>query len=494
VRPSQILKTLGGISAMLAVLAAALTPEVTAGVVWVVVTACALLACAALVIDWCAGRGGSSWASGRLYKLRRGHLLLAPAIGLGAGASLYWGHHATVLIALVLFPLGLWFDAYSRMRNSVRFEAADVPVYVGVARRLIAQTVTPHPEHARRFPRTLADHILHALSHFDGELSPLQVALSWLIVALAFAALVSGGLDDAVWVARSMVSRAGLAGERSGRDAWTEPGTTLGTGTTATQVGGAPPSTFNSGSPTSGSGTSAGGVVQGTGGRLYEDTCHAISRPGEDAPRWARGALYRLYLGPAGPGEDPPGASAGCAGPTVVPRIFDSTLAYVVGVDPESGETLSIAVDSRSLGSAIFLAPAVGIVRSLLARGVAVGGYPRVDVGNGDIYCLETPTGSELLVRAEKTARYVALPPGATAAFVEAVERLGWLWPRPDPTRTASFELSSSAISPERTVTLTFESHKDVWIYGGRLQGIAPSSIDLSLGEVEAFHGQAGDG
>jgi len=106
------------------------------------------------------------------------------------------------------------------------------------------------------------------------------------------------------------------------------------------------------------------------------------------------------------------------------------TLAWVWGQSPENGEVLSIAVDSKNYGPALFLAPAAQQVKRLIDRFGIVGGIRRYEAGTGDFYPVRTPVGTFLLIRREKSEKYDLLPPEAAQKWAQTIKSAHvFLWP-----------------------------------------------------------------
>jgi hypothetical protein len=186
-----------------------------------------------------------------------------------------------------------------------------------------------------------------------------------------------------------------------------------------------------------------------------EEGQHCGARPGFGAPAWARADLYALYYGGLGLEVTPPPGTkvGGCTGRVFVPPGLEGSFVYTIGTNP-AGEILSVAVDSVRFGPEIFLAPAAQQVLALIRAGVMpLGGYPRKQVGGGDIVPVTMPEGTLILVRGGTVlpgspgyARpYLRLPVTVATLWVEAMRVVGtWLWPRapksaPDGSRVYTF-------------------------------------------------------
>ena len=178
----------------------------------------------------------------------------------------------------------------------------------------------------------------------------------------------------------------------------------------------------------------------------WEDVCP--TEPGYDAPSWVGNDLNALYLGRVENADPPPGAfQGGCTGRTHRVDWPNGPLYYTIGTSIYSQQRLSVAVVSSRYGPAIFLSPAPKLILSLLAQG-PLGGEPRQNVGNGDIYLVHNEHGVTVLIRRTKTITttstlaqpYVELLPAAAQAWFDAIRRrarthengdvtLAWLWP-----------------------------------------------------------------
>ena len=160
--------------------------------------------------------------------------------------------------------------------------------------------------------------------------------------------------------------------------------------------------------------------------------------PSDGAPGWARKEMNALYLGHRDfQATPPPGFDIG--GCTSGATVEDGgRFVYAVGKD-EDGETLSVAVDSRRFGPAIFLAPAAQRVLAMIEQGqTPLGGYRKRDVGGGDMVPILTRNGTIVLIRSAKhppdkptyATPYLELPVTGATAWMEAMSELDtWLWP-----------------------------------------------------------------
>ncbi len=221
------------------------------------------------------------------------------------------------------------------------------------------------------------------------------------------------------------------------------------------------------------------------------------TEPGADAPAWAAPEIYALYLGGTdlAAGLPPGGAEAGCTGPTHIARGPKNRFVYVIGADPATGETKSVAVDSTRFGPAIFLAPATAPVLQLIREFGIIGGLPRMTVANGDLYAVRTPKGTVVLVRAQTTASgsplaepYTVLPPPVATAWLAAMRSRGtWLWPLPvqAPGAKQSWWLVAGDVNGGRQVaTITFDPSSE----SARLNGHrGPIGLDIAREDLSPY-------
>lgn len=155
--------------------------------------------------------------------------------------------------------------------------------------------------------------------------------------------------------------------------------------------------------------------------------------PGYDAPEWARGTLYDLFLGLTGPGA----LVTGCTGDT---QSLPSRADFVFLVGTDGTRTKSVAVDDADATSyppTLFLSPAARPALDLINSVGPLGGSPRFDVGNGDMYVIWSGAGTWLLMRSQKNSArdsryaqpYVLVPPAvADEWFAELLLRNEWIW------------------------------------------------------------------
>lgn len=183
-------------------------------------------------------------------------------------------------------------------------------------------------------------------------------------------------------------------------------------------------------------------------------------------PSWVVGDITQLYLGGAGSQSvDAPGtAVAGCPSKLRLTRTPHGLFAYALGESPASGQSLSIAVDSRRFGPALFLAPAVKPVRQLIRRFGAVGGMHRFNAGTGQFYPVRTPRGTYVLIRREPGTEefakdYVLVPPAVAQSWSMAIaSSQEFLWPvRNSKGATTRFDFYSDSVPTH--VSYSFPYH-----------------------------------
>lgn len=156
----------------------------------------------------------------------------------------------------------------------------------------------------------------------------------------------------------------------------------------------------------------------------WDDICGSVA-PGALAPPWASASLYKLYLGPGGPGA----LVAGCPGEAVAPP---QTSDFVYAVGRGAGTVLSVAVTSRDgeYPAAIFLGDAARLALNLITTDGAIGGSQRINVGGGDYYLAYSATGTSALVRASKDASYTYVPAAVVDEwYADMAVSHEWLWP-----------------------------------------------------------------
>jgi hypothetical protein len=143
---------------------------------------------------------------------------------------------------------------------------------------------------------------------------------------------------------------------------------------------------------------------------------------------------------------------------------------YVVGFNPSTGATMSVAVYSKKYGAALFLAPATRIIEDLIGKIGELGGSNRIPVGNGDFYLIYTPSGTFALVRDQKVRAdkpdraqpYTMLPPPVFDDWLLEMEAgAQWLWVYGKSADVATgrerFRLVLSAIRREYVSTIEYD-------------------------------------
>ena len=154
---------------------------------------------------------------------------------------------------------------------------------------------------------------------------------------------------------------------------------------------------------------------------------------------------------------------------------------------------MCVAVDSIEFGPAIFLAPAAQRVIALIAQGqMPVGGYPKVNAGNGDMAPILTTEGTVVLIRSSKhppkksnfATPYVELPPTVASAWVGAMHEFEtWLWPHAPVSNGSVQSFALEGWSDEQEIKLVVDYKS-----GSRLARRGPYTYDLpeaQLSQVE---------
>ncbi len=224
-----------------------------------------------------------------------------------------------------------------------------------------------------------------------------------------------------------------------------------------------------------------------SGGASLMDECRTPLL--STGPQWMRAGITALYVGGTGTrAAEAPGTSiAGCPGELHIANTSSGLFAYTLGTNPTSTRPLSIAVDSRRFGPALFLAPAVGPVEALVHRFKIIGGIRRYSVFGGDFYPLQAPgAGTYILIRRETgtdqaAVPYTVVPPAVAQAWVLAMAKSQtFLWPVPRHENGETVYDFDSNSSPSR-VLYTFPYRPS--------NTVEP---ELSEAEVEAAAGRAG--
>lgn len=226
--------------------------------------------------------------------------------------------------------------------------------------------------------------------------------------------------------------------------------------------------------------------------------------PGYGAPAWAIHAIAAQYREvPNAPGT----TAAGCTGLIYSPSWAEGEFVYAYGSLPSAppSDWLSLVVDSKQFGPALFLAPATIPVNALIQSGLVVGGSPRVPTGNGDMYEVTTEIGTYVLVRAQThavgqpsvTTGYTELPPAAVTAWVYLMTQAGaWLWPHIEPAFTGGevFTFSMLGFGRKYPATMTYSQaqQKARLSFAGRADrfSVPPTSTELAQLLAFAKHAQ----
>ncbi len=202
--------------------------------------------------------------------------------------------------------------------------------------------------------------------------------------------------------------------------------------------------------------------------------------PGTGAPSWAKGDISHLYLGAPGVKEAPGTAIAGCPDRYHTLHSRDGEFVYTIGEGP-GNRALSIAVDSKRFGPALFLAPAVRPVLDLINRLGPLGGFRRFTVGSGQFYPVQTDRGTYLLIRretgGEETSQpFVVIPPAVTQAWAAATRAGRFLWPVP-PSRSGDreYRFQTSTDPPQTAYSFTYHPSRksEPELSGVELAGLA---------------------
>ncbi len=182
------------------------------------------------------------------------------------------------------------------------------------------------------------------------------------------------------------------------------------------------------------------------GTTAWTGTC--TGSPSNSAPEEDEDEISELYTGepptgtssarfplPTRTGAPPGRRYGGCTREFHEAATSVGLFVWAWGQNPISGRILSIAVDSEHYGPALFLAPAVEPVETLIKRFHAIGGIRRFEAGTGDFYPVETPVGTFILIRREKGTElnavgYHVVPPVIGQAWAEAMRKANkFLWP-----------------------------------------------------------------
>jgi hypothetical protein len=180
----------------------------------------------------------------------------------------------------------------------------------------------------------------------------------------------------------------------------------------------------------------------------YEELCPGLPEPGAGAPEPFASAIYGLWLG-YGTGDG--AVAAGCAQqPEALPGHPDIWVAR----GQCGGALRSMAVTAEGRSPALLYQQAAALARHFLRANTLIGASPRVRIGDGDLYVIDTSFGSYVLVRRHQSGgevhdadeaivncenfvdenyRYTLIPPGMLSIW-HRLNRGGWTWPvsRPD--------------------------------------------------------------
>lgn len=209
---------------------------------------------------------------------------------------------------------------------------------------------------------------------------------------------------------------------------------------------------------------------------------------GSTAPAWARQEVEDAILGTGGYGTK----IDGCLGKFTESSGSYGRVAYAYGLNPVTGAQLSLIVASDLYGAAVYLAPAIASALGLLHDHGVIGGPPRISIGPGDAYLVDTPAGTAVLIRTDvsspgrsgQAAPYQLLPPSVAALWVESMHGFGsWLWPIITFRKRSrvDFHLVVSTITNNAKYTIVYDTRTRQATAGDRhLTGGA----SLSTGEV----------
>lgn len=194
----------------------------------------------------------------------------------------------------------------------------------------------------------------------------------------------------------------------------------------------------------------------------WNGSCSPVA--GSTAPQWARTEVRSAIGGPGSYGtkiDGCPGAFTTTSGP-------NGRFTYSTGINPVTGQDLSLIVASDAYGAAVYLTPAIGPALALIGQYGLIGGPPRMTVKPGDLYLVDTPDGTATILRPEDTLPgttneaqpYEILPPTVTELWVDAMQSFGsWLWPLETSSgaNRAVFHLVVSQISRNSKYTLVYD-------------------------------------
>lgn len=203
-----------------------------------------------------------------------------------------------------------------------------------------------------------------------------------------------------------------------------------------------------------------------------------------DAERATFDALYlgvppppTPYIGlPIASSDSPPGAAAGgCTGKVIVSASAGTWMAYVIGRGA-SGQIKSVAVVSRQFDPAVFVGDAAEKVLGLIAAYGDVGGMRQINAGSGQLYGVQTPYGTAILVRPTlswkgRARHFLMLYPAAATAWTRTMDDIGvWLWPvyGGRDGRDLRVRLESSLVTHRRLATIVVDTSRRIARYAGQ--------------------------
>jgi hypothetical protein len=245
----------------------------------------------------------------------------------------------------------------------------------------------------------------------------------------------------------------------------------------------------------------------------YASECSGYPAPGtptqgEPEPPEARAALFALWLGPAGTGA----TVAGCAQPARRVRLGTNARSAVWFTLGKCGtETRSIGIYSNG-SAALLLQQAARFAARVARNGELLGASPRERVGNGDLYVVQTTSGTTVLVRSRQNAgpagstggglpcqrlatnnvRYMQVSPQLIPLWRSLMEELGWSWPElAAPTSSGTSSYVFRALDGKDVGHGRCESTGCVvWTPDGKTENQQPDSITLD--ELLLFAPQSG--
>lgn len=202
--------------------------------------------------------------------------------------------------------------------------------------------------------------------------------------------------------------------------------------------------------------------------------------------------IDELLEGGAGLGR----AEEGCVESLNVASRHDGFV-WGEGINPVTGQSLSIVFDSYTMRPAIVLTPVLPIVRQLIQRFGLLGGtekmLPRYSAGSGDFYLLNTAShGSCIVIRSKsgtdtEAPSYTALYPSVAVAWAQSIKILKrWQWPTESQGHNSNGEVVFRLFPPgssvsDATITYNPRTGRALWggyAYASRQSDIAPSELE----------------